>query len=431
MSGEPIHIDEGGWGEDDAALLRRLIDEDVDSGNYTFETSTNGAQASPSIAAAAEPFLGRSHADVLELDFGDTPPDLVEGLVPKGVVISTAGLPETYKGWVCAKKADIIARGTGELFGCKAVASGPVGYFWQDDSERNEAERVQLYAQVHETPRDLQIRWFLNEDLELPRDLARLRATIEHHGFVYVVLDSFYNIAGSADLKDRDAGAIFAALKTQVCDPTGCTVDVVDHMPWATDTNRKRLRGYGDVFKNAAIRAGLYIDADGSKLYVEARGNNIRGFKRTPAYWDADALELRLAEPSETGAEEYEQRVLNYLAEHPWATTDELDAGVEGQAQRVRGARKRLLEAGRVCRAPSPDLGRPGQAMRWNINNQAPSSPVPLFGTPPDAPHPEATEDPPPRPGCPHPVGGTGLARTPLDNAEIERLEAKHGDLLA
>ena len=56
-----------------------------------------------------------------------------------------------------------------------------------------------------------------------------------------------------ADLKERAAGIVYARIKTEVCDPTGCTVDVVDHMPWATDNNRKRLRGYGDVFKNKAL----------------------------------------------------------------------------------------------------------------------------------------------------------------------------------
>ena len=271
------------------------------------------------------PFAGRSHAEVLDLTFGDATPDLIDGIVPRGVVITTAGLPETYKGWVCQKKAQIIAAGSGALFDCEAVAQGPVGYFWQDDCERNEAERVQLYAARHETPRELPIRWFLNEGLQLPADTERLRLTIERFGFVYVVLDSFYNIAGSVDLRDRDAGAIFAQLKTEVCDPTGCTIDVVDHMPWATETNRKRLRGYGDVFKNAAIRAGLYIDAAGSKLHVEARGNNIKGFKRTPAYWDADALELRLVDAGDHD-ENVEQRAaaaLKWLVEnagsHPTA----------------------------------------------------------------------------------------------------------------
>ena len=178
------------------------------------------------------------------------------------MLVTTAGLPETYKGWLCAKKADVIARGEGEVLGCRAAAQGPVGYFWQDDSTRNEAERVQLYARVHETPRDLPIRWFLNEGLQLPRDIERLRATIEEHGFVLVALDSFYNVAAEIDLKDRDAGIVFAQHQDRDLRPDRLHGRVVDHMPWATDNNRKRLRGYGDVFKGAAARAGIYIDVE-------------------------------------------------------------------------------------------------------------------------------------------------------------------------
>ena len=55
-------------------------------------------------------------------------------------------------------------------------------------------------------------------------------------------------------------------------------------MPWATDANRQRLRAYGGVFKNAATRFGIYIDANGKNLSIEARGNNIRGFKKRAAY---------------------------------------------------------------------------------------------------------------------------------------------------
>ena len=317
------------------------------------------------------PFVGRSHAEVLDLDFSGEPADLIEGLVPRGVVVTTAGLPETFKGWVCARKAEIVAAGSGDLFGCKAVAQGPVGYFWQDDSSRAEAERVQLYARVHDTPRDLAVRWFLNEGLQLPGDLERLRATIEHYGFVYVVVDSFYNVAGSVDLKDRDAGVIFAALKTDVCDPTGCTIDVVDHMAWATDTNRKRLRGYGDVFKNAAVRAGLYIDADGNKLYVEARGNNVRGFKRTPAYWDADALELRLVEAGDHAEriEEKAEAVLDLLEREPKShSTTAIRKAVKGANETVDEALELLKSRGRVQTLPSDAAagsGKAGKSKGW------------------------------------------------------------------
>ncbi len=393
-------------------------------------------------ARRVEPFVGLSHADVLELRFTEEP-DLIAGLVPRAVVVTTAGLPETYKGWLCTKKADVIARGEGEVLGCAAVAQGPVGYFWQDDSTRNEAERVQLYASVHATPPDLPIRWFLNEGLQLPRDLDRLRATIEELGLVYVVLDSFYNVAAEIDLKERGAGMVYAQLKEQICDTTGCTIDVVDHMPWATDTNRKRLRSYGDVFKNAAVRAGLYIDADGKKLYVEARGNNIRGFKRTPAYWDEDALELRLADTSTTPTDEAEldEEVLAFVEKNPGLATTRIagkveDGGLGKRRSAVQKSLKRLEDAGRLRLMSSGELGRPGTAHYWFSVNHAESEPSRLFGTPRDGlgPQPSLEGEPinpsPPRRGDGSPDGslesGGSVALEPGDAGYLEELSRAH-----
>ena len=205
------------------------------------------ATSRPPEDRGVEPFLGLSHADVLDLHFGDEPSELIDGLIPRGVLVTVAGLPETYKGWVCAKAAAIVAAGEGELFGAdRRSRRGRWGTSWQDDSTRNEAERVQLFARVHETPCDLPVRWFLNEGVILPGDLGRLRRTIEHYGFVLVVLDSVYNFTPTLDLKDREVGQLFARIKAEICDATGCTVVLVDHMPWANETNRKqhaRVRG--------------------------------------------------------------------------------------------------------------------------------------------------------------------------------------------
>ena len=211
--------------------------------------SWNGAEPSET---TAESFAGRSHAEVLTLKFEEER-HLVTDLIPAGAVGLIAGLPETHKSFLAQAIVVSVGRGEGEILGHPVAAQAPTGYFWQDDSTREEAERVKLYEQVHASSPELPVRWFLNEGLELPRDLERLRATIERFGFRLVVLDSFYNVA-LVDLKEREAGKVVAALKAQVCDPTGCTVLIVDHMPWATDSNRLRLRSYGDVFK-APLRA--------------------------------------------------------------------------------------------------------------------------------------------------------------------------------
>jgi hypothetical protein len=296
-----------------------------------------------------EPFAGLSHAEVLALEL---PPErmLVSDLVPIGTVGTIAGVPETYKSWQAQRIAFMVGSGEGEIFGKSVQHSGPVGYFWQDDSTREEAERVKLFDAVRTETSSVDVRWFLNEGLQLPQELGRLRMTIEHHGFVLVVLDSFYNVLFGMDLKDEGAERVVARLKTEVCDETNCTVLIVDHMPWATEVNRGRLRSYGGVFKNAATRFGIYIDAVGSKLWVEARGNNIAGFKRTLAEWDSETLEMRLIDTSQGVDEaEYEQRILDALQEKGGQTTDELNA-IKGTKSALVKARKRLLDAQKVVR---------------------------------------------------------------------------------
>ena len=113
---------------------------------------------------------------------------------------------------------------------------------------------------------------------------------------------------------------------------------------------------------------GLYIDADGNKLYVEARGNNIKGFKRTPARWDEDLLELVLIEEDHISPETYEQRLIDYLDEHGWTTTTDLNAA-GGRGDETLAARKRLVEKGQIHRKSSQELGRVGTAKWWNLRN--------------------------------------------------------------
>ena len=336
----------------------------------------------PADAGGIAPFEGLRHEEVLALEF-ETERYLVDDLIPSASLVTYAGVPETYKSWLAQATAVAVARGEGEILGQRVVSGGPAGYFWQDDSTREEAERIRTYQQAHDTPPDLPLTWFLNVGLVLPEHFDRLRATIEAHGLVLCVLDSFYNVALGLELEKPEAAVVFAQLKA-LASETGCTFLIVDHMAWATETNRKRLRSYGAVFKNAAVRAGVYIDAEGKKLWAEARGNNIRGFKRTPVFWDEEQLELRLVDVQRVEDEELERRVLEFVGEHPGCSSNELEKGVEGSASRKREARERLVEAGRITNSSSVLGGRGKTSHSWVLAQEAPLQFVPEPGTNPD-----------------------------------------------
>ncbi len=403
---EPTAIDEhrpdvanwirtGGADRDDEKLVAELRDlfavspeEQIEALDLAADVrrARNGNEPAP---ASIAPFAGLSHADVLGLELDDGR-HLVDDLVEAGVVGVIAGLPETHKSWLAQAIAFAVAQGEGEILGCKVSVQGPVGYVWQDDSRRNEINRVQTFARQRDTPADLPLRWFLNEGLALPADLPRLRATVEHHGLILVVLDSFYNVATASDLKDREAGQLVANLKAQVCDTTGCTILIVDHMAWATDSNRSRLRAYGDVFKGAATRFGIYIDAEHKKLWVEARGNNIAGFKRAPAYWDADTLELRLVDTTakEEDAAVLDAAVLEWLVENPGRhSTSAVRTAISKRAEVVDEALERLLARDEV-QSSSRDggtwSGKRGSPRYWNANNHAETTSSLFDGTTPD-----------------------------------------------
>lgn len=294
----------------------------------------------PELPITGGAFAGITHAEALGEDITKLGGgQLVEEIVERGTLGNVAGIPETGKSWLAQRIAVGVAHGQGEVLGQAIVAQGNVGYFWQDDSRRNELERIQTFARVTETPADLPLRWFLNEGLNLPDDLDRLRATIEQFELVLAILDSFYNVAPAAAGKDRVAGDVFAKIKSDVCDPTGCSVLVVDHAPWPSESNRGQMRGYGDVHKAAAIRWGIYVLRERSKLYVEARANNMRGLKRTPAVWDPDALELKLLD-TEPDGRDVEAEIADYLGTHE----AERDRSTNAIAKGIGAGKKRVAD---------------------------------------------------------------------------------------
>jgi hypothetical protein len=281
-------------------------------------------------------FVGFSYAEALAREL---PPvqELVEGLIEAGTVGTLAGLPETHKSFLAVEVANKVAAGIGTVLGRDVVGSGPVGYWWQDDSEAKELARIKDYAARHGFG-DEPVRWYLNAGMRLPSDIDELRAEVEREQQTLVVLDSLYNFLSGVGMKDEEAADVLARLKAEVCDPTGVTVLIVDHTPWPSEANRGQRRAYGSVFKAAAIRWGVYLDREGAQLHVAASGNNITGFARTQALFDSETLQVRLREqnaPPPSGPD-LATRIAELLAANEGSlTTQEVIRGTGKRAQDV------------------------------------------------------------------------------------------------
>ena len=187
---------------------------------------------------------GLTHAEVLDLTVRAAP-QLIRGLVESGTPGVIAGLPESYKSWLALYIAQAVAGNHHHVLDRDVLQTGPVAYFWQDDSTDNEVARVKAYSGAHDTPRETPIQWHLNEGWVLPDDLLAIGRLVEEREQILVVFDSLYNFTPAGlNLKDEAVSDIIQQTKVELCDSTGCTAAFVDHAGWPTETNTS-VRAYG------------------------------------------------------------------------------------------------------------------------------------------------------------------------------------------
>jgi DnaB-like helicase N terminal domain/AAA domain len=418
-----------------ARLIREAAErrEERDVGQALTEAAWNGGVAAhPEVAERVRRVLdgrpsdrrleGVSHAEALKAEIPEVG-ELVEGVIDLGTVGAIVGLPYARKSWACQELARKVAAASGLLFGkFPVLAGGPVVYCWQDDSTAKMLERVQARPDEPELP----IRWLLNEGVRLPDDLPALREIVERDQAVLVVFDSLYNfLPVDVKLKDEDVAPILTALKSELCDRTGATVAIADHAPWPNEANRGQRRAYGSVFKTAAVRWHLHLETDGkddTRLHIEARGNNVAGLPRTPAYWDEEAHEIRLLEPDRVNEKEIDELVLAYVTGHPGASTTAVREGVKGRSVAVDSSLERLKGRDEVVdldRKGGTWSGQPGTPRYWYPSNHAVSTPSQLFGTRSDevgAAVPKKDDPVPPS----HPRRGDGVERDGVENGRAQ-----------
>jgi AAA domain len=347
-------------------------------------TSQNGTVS----AQAARELVGLTYAEARRAEIPPTN-ELVAGLVDAGTVGLVAGLPFARKSWAALELAHKVAAGRGEVFGrCEVVKGGPVVYVWQDDSLPKELERLQLYANAHDYPDGLPLRFLLNEDVRLPDDIELLAQAVESDEAVLVVVDSLYNaLSPTVKLKDEEVAVVLGQIKAGLCDRTSATVSLVDHAPWPTEGNRGQRRAYGSVFKTAAVRWSIHLEADAkddTRLHVEASGNNVAGFRRTPARWDEEELEIRLLEVEPQDEEALDEMVLAWVTQNPGEATTNIAIKVGKRGQNVKESLERLGRLEKLHSKSSRELGRPGTGRFWFPLNHAGFDSSGDFGTTPD-----------------------------------------------
>lgn len=379
---------------------------------------------------SADRFRGLTFA---EARHAEIPPqrELVENLIDIGTVGLIAGLPFARKTFAAHEIAEKIAQRSGLVFGrFPVVKGGPVIFVWQDDGTGKMLERIQAKAGRHNYPDGLPIRYLLNEGVRLPDDLEALRALVQQDSAVFVAFDSIYNfLSPKVGLKEEGVAGVLAETKRELCDKTGCTVAFVDHAPWPTEGNRGQRRAYGSVFKTAAVRWTIHLEADAkddTRLHLEASGNNVAGFRRTPATWNEETLEIRLLDVQRVDEEQLDAQVLAYVNDHPGASSKAIEDGVGGARKRVRESIKRLSTPGDTAgthEGIAEATGRHPAGRYWYpLNHAALESPGELQATlgeiSPGLSQAQVS------PESPTPRRGATQSATPLTTTTIEEPEA-------
>ena len=137
------------------------------------------------------------------------------------------------------------------------------------------------------------------------------------------------------------------------------------------------------MFKAAAIRWGVYLERKkgSGEVWIEARGNNVAGFRRKLFLWDEDALEFCPVDRQQIAQDDLEKRIYEYVSGHAGASQTEIEDGVTGKRDRIRETLWRLLrpaqgEGGlellpRLALGPGGAVGRGVPAKRQSATRRS------------------------------------------------------------
>jgi hypothetical protein len=316
---------------------------------------------------ARRSFSGLDFSEIMSSDLAALP-FLIPEILPAGVVGFVVGVPECGKSALALGIARAVLTG-GEFLG-QTAERGAVGIWVQDGSEAASILRTRrALAGLTDAP----VRLHAAEGLRIPRDLAALRAEIEHRRQRLVILDSAYNFLDGG-LRDEEAAVAFALLKRDVVDRTGATALVVDHAPWPTEANAGQRRAYGSVFKQAAARVTLFLDRKDANVLLTVSGNDVAPQSFALLLKDGPTL-VRDEEP-EQPQRDLAAEIADYLARHGPETKTNLAKALEVRRSRI----EEILAADPRFQRVPPRPGMRSDAKPWTLTPEACPDPPDKLG---------------------------------------------------
>lgn len=318
---------------------------------------------------------------------------LVDGLIPAGAIGFAVGRWKTTKSYGLLELAISIATGR-PAFGVLEIPE-PGGVIFVNEESGRAATWRRLDALCRGRaidPEELRGRLHVSANARLKLDdpdwltrLLELGAELQPSLFIFDPLARMKS--ATRDENSQGEMAVIIENLRQLREETGAAVLAVHHVGHAGGN----MRGSSDL--ETAWETRLTWKRDDQALTVTIENEHREAESAPPlSYriaWDAATRSMRFngTLDSTPGVPPLEQRIVEWLHDHPNQTTDEVAKGVETRKADVLQALTRLetgTNHGTTHRGPSGRRDRAGRAIRdkvWNLTTQAGLWPVPDSGT--------------------------------------------------
>jgi hypothetical protein len=287
-------------------------------------------------------------------------PYLVNELVPEKTISLWHGEPRTRKTWAGGEIALAIATGT-PAFGLKRFSvPEPGGVLWSLQEDAKQPTRIRLRRLLRgrglaEPPRNLFLSVHGGIDLEDPAWQETLLRDIRERGIRLAIFDPMRRYSRSADKGPSDVSPVTGFLRRIAVETDAAVLGIHhDTKPLAGKDDGRR-RGHrasgGDWF--AAADCPVALEPAGDRTLVVPEDFK---FSEAPASFlfsieeDHEKTWARLAaedsNASDTRAAALQARIVDWLQEHPGASSTQVAKGVRANREAVFEALKSLDENG-------------------------------------------------------------------------------------